>query len=352
MGILSKEIVAFANGNTDFYVAAMDYVTAKKQGKPLGIEETNLLDKAYFAEVQRKSGVSAKDMDISAWTAHPSVIWASFAIIDATINAILPQVVTRAFDMVADVRPVGLGDIIKFKVKPNTLYTVTKGSTGNRTTFRQRKHSSDIIISPIEHYITIYSNFLSVMAGKESIGEFMYNLVLAIEQDMYTEAIDTMITGITAATSGTDLTENGAFDMKTLLSLCEKVQVRNNGVPPIIAGSAVALMNVIPDAASGYRGNYDANGGAINLFRNIFDYDVVRLNQALAKNGKLMLPDNQLFIISPAQDKLIKGAVSTTLSNGNQPFNNADLTEDFTYRKDYDFVYATAATAALYTVTD
>lgn len=190
------------------------------------------------------------------------------------------------------------------------------------------------------------------MAGKESIGEFMYNLVLAIEQDMYGEAVDAMVTGIDAATSGTDLTENGAFDMKTLLTLCQKVEVENSGVRPVIAGTAVALMNVLPDSASGYRGNFDANGGSIELIRSVFGYDLVKMNQAKAKSGNLMLPDNKLFVLSPAQDKLVKGVVSSTITNGNQAFNNADLTEDFTYRRDYDFVYATAAKAAVYTVTD
>lgn len=209
-----------------------------------------------------------------------------------------------------------------------------------------------MIISPVEHYVTIYVNLLSVLAGKESIGEFMYNLVLAIEQDMYSEAVDAMVTGIDAATSGTDLNESGAFDMKTLLKICEKVQVKNNGIRPIIAGTATALLNVIPNSADGYRLNVDGNGGSIALIRNVLDYDIVRMTQALAKNGQLTLPDNKLFIISPAQDKLIKGAVTSVLSNGNQAFNNADLTEDFTYRKDYDFVYATAATAAVYEITD
>lgn len=352
MAILTNEVIKFANGNTDFYEASLEYVTAKKAGTPLNFDKSALLDKAYFAEVERKSGVSREGMEVSAWVSHPSVKWAAFAIIDASINAILPVVVSPSFGLFTDMRFAGYGDIIKFRVKPNTLYTVSKGSFGNRTTFRQRKHSADVIIAPVEHYVTIYTNLLSVLAGKESIGEFMYNLVLAIEQDMYSEAVDAMVTGIEAATTGTDLNESGAFNLKTLLQLCELVQVKNNGIRPIVAGTATALLNVIPNSADGYRLNVDGNGGSVSLIRNIIDYDIVRMTQALSKNGQLSLPDNKLFIISPAQDKLIKGAVAGTLSNGNEAFNNADLTEDFTYRKDYDFVYATAAAAAVYEITD
>ena len=43
-------------------------------------------------------------------------------------------------------------------------------------------------------------------------------------------------------------------------------------------------------------------------------------------------------------------AVSNTLTNSNQFYDNADLTENFTYRKNYAFAYASAAKAAIYTI--
>lgn len=127
MAILTNEVIKFANGNTDFYEASLEYVADRKAGKTVSFEKTSLLDKAYFAEIERKSGVSREGMDISAWVAHPSVQWAAFAIIDASINAILPVVVSPSFALFTDMRFAGFGDIIKFRVKPNTLYTVTKG---------------------------------------------------------------------------------------------------------------------------------------------------------------------------------------------------------------------------------
>ena len=190
----------------------------------------------------------------------------------------------------------------------------------------------------------------SVLAGKESIAEFIRLVVLAVEQDMYAEAVSALTTGLTALSA--PYTYSGAFDMATLLAMAEQVQVYNQGVRPVIAGTSVALMNVIPDSASGYRGTYDADGGAINLLRGVYGFDVLKLDQAAAKNGGLVLPNNQIFVISPSQDKLVKGAVSSALTNSNQFYDNADLTEDFTYRKNYAFTYASAAKAGIYTVTD
>lgn len=348
MAILNPEIVAFANGNTDFYEAAVEHYNSKAPT----MEQNQLLNKAFFAEIEKKSGVSREGISPEAWMNHPSVRWASMAVVDASINAILPSVLTPAFGLFTDMRFVGFGDIMKFKVMPGTLYTVSRGGKGERVTYRQRKHAADVIVTPEEHIVTIYVNMYSVLAGKENIGDFMRNLVLAVEQDMYGEAVDAMVTGIAAATAGTDLTQTGAFDMKTLLKMCEKVQVLNQNVRPIIAGTAVALMNVIPDSALGYRGNYNADGGVIQLFRNVYGYDVLKMDQAVAKSGNLVLPDDKIFVLSPAQDKLVKGAVSTALSNGNQFFDNADITENFTYRKLYDFVYASNAKAGVYNITD
>lgn len=348
MAILNAEIVKFANGNTDFYEAAIEHFSAKEPSA----ERDALLDKAFFAEIEKKSGVKREGLAIEAWVSHPAVKWASFAIMDATINAILPQVLTPAFGLFTDMRFIGFGDIMKFKVMPGTLYTVSKGGRGERTTFRQRKHSADVIVTPEEHIITIWTNLYSVLAGREHIGDFVRNVVLAVEQDMYGEAIDAMVTGIDAATNGSDLSVTGAFDMKKLLKVAEKVQVLNQNVRPIIAGSAVALMNVIPDSTSGYRGIYGADGARIELLRGVYGYDVLKMDQALSKDGKLALPDDKIFILSPAQDKLVKGAVSSALTNGNQAFDNADISENFTYRKLYDFVYASNAKAGVYKITE
>lgn len=344
MAMLIPEVVQFAAGNTDFYEAAYD-----NYFNPTAEKET-LLNKAFFAEVERKSGVSREGLTTEAWMTHPSVQWAAFAIVDATIDAILPSVLTPAFGVFMDLRYVGVGDIAKFKIMPNSLYTVSKGGRAERTTFRQRKHAGDIIVVPQEHLVTIYVNMYSVLAGKESIAEFVRLIVTAVEQDMYAEAVTALTTGLTAITAGTAYTYTGAFDMATLLTMAEQVQVYNQGVRPVIAGTAVALMNVIPDSASGYRGNFDANGGSINLLRGVYGFDVLKLDQAAAKGGGLVLPNNQIFVVSPSQDKLVKGAVSNTLTNSNQFYDNADLTEDFTYRKNYAFAYASAAKAAIYTI--
>lgn len=277
--------------------------------------------------------------------------FASFAVIDATINAILPQILTDTIGLVADLRYVGIGDIVKFKVMPNQFFTVSKGGTGERTIHRQKDFAADIIVTPVEHLVTVYTDMYRVMAGKEDIADFVMRVVLAVEQSMYADILSALTTGLAAIPQGT-YNVTGAFDMSKLVKMAETIEVYNAGSRPVIAGSASALMKVLPDSSLGFRGNYDANGGSVELIKDVYGYDILRLRNAAAKAGGLVLPDDTLFVVSPAMDKLVKVAVSNALTNSNQFYDNADITQNYTMRKSWDAVYASAAKAGIYKITD
>lgn len=344
--MLSNEIIAFANGHTDLYEAAERYYRFANERTG---ENADKLQNAFFAEIERKSGIAREGLDSMAWANHPSVKWASFAVIDALINTIVPIVVLPQFGTFADFRTVGYGDIVKFKVMPRGLYTVSRGAHGQRTAFRQKKYAGDVIVSPVEHMITIYVDWYRVMAGKESLPDFLNLVIASVENAMYKDALDALITGIAAATSGDSILQaSGAFDMTKLLQMCEKVEALNGGARPVICGSASALTNVVPDASAGYRLNTDAANGVIEVLRSAYGYDIVKLNNAVNADGSLKLSSNAIFVVSPSQDKLIKGVLSTAMTNSNDYFDNADLTQNFTYRKDWNFAYASSATAGYY----
>lgn len=348
---MPNEVVQFAQtngGNTDFYVAFQDYYFNRDK---MDSEKHDKLQNAFFAEIVAKSGVSRDGLTTEAWVSHPSVQWAAFAVVDATVNAILPQVLTPAFGLFTDFRFVSLGDVVKFKIMPNQFFTVSKGGTGERTIHRQKDFAQDIIVAPVEHIVTVYTDMYRVLAGKEDIADFVARVVLAIEQAMYGDALNALMTGLNNLPTGT-YNITGAFDMKTLVKMAETVQVYNAGVRPVIAGSATALMHVLPDSTLGYRGNYDANGGSIELIKNVYGYDVIKMNNAAAQGGGLVLPDDKIFVVSPAQDKLVKGVVSNALTNSNQFYDNADLTSDYTTRKMWEFTYASASKAGVYKITD
>lgn len=289
--------------------------------------------------------VETDGMDV----ANPCEHIAAFAIIDATINAIIPQVILPQFSVFADFRTAGFGDVVKFRVMPRSFYTVSLSGRGERTTFRQKKGASDVVVSPVEHIVTIYSDLYRVLAGKENIADFMNLLLVSVESEMYKDAVGALNAGLSAIPTG-DLNVDGAFDLKTLVEMAETVQYANGGIRPYIIGSAAALLNVLPDASLGYRVNVDGEGGSIELIKNVIDFPVMRLSNAVDASGKLVLPSDKIYVVSPSADKLVKGVMTTAMSNTNQHFDNADITSNFTYRKAWDFMFASSAKAGVYTI--
>lgn len=121
---LSNEIITFAKGDTTLYEAAERYYRFENERTA---ENAEKLTKAFFSEIERQSGVVREGLDVGAWTNHPSVKWASMAVIDATINAIIPVVILPQFGTFCDFRTAGIGDIVKFRVAPRGLFTVSRG---------------------------------------------------------------------------------------------------------------------------------------------------------------------------------------------------------------------------------
>ena len=362
---LAKEIVTFAHGNTKFYEQFMDFEAHRidmESGRKVGVydntvslsEKTNKLNEAFLAEVERMSGFTRTADNENAWIANPSVKWAAMAIIDATVNAILPVYALNTLAPFVDFKPIGAGDILKVKVMPKTLYTVSLGGKGERTTFRQKKFAGNVIVTPHEHLVTVYVDMYAVLAGKENIADAVRAVVIAVEAEMYKDAIAKLNAGLGAVTYPSQFVESGAFDAQTLITLAQRVEAYNGNIKPVIMGTAAALANVIPDSTAGYRGNYGADGGSVNIMRDFYGFNLYELPQAATNvNYGLALSDNVLYVVSPAGDKkLVAGGMSTVMTNSNQFYDNADITQNFTYRKNWGFEFIGAAFAGIYTISN
>ncbi len=353
--MLTKELKLFAEGNLDFYVAFEEYYACKHNGQTPSISMAEMSEKinnGFLAEVERKSGVARAD-NKDAWMAHPSVQWAAFAIVNEIINSLLPQYITNSLAPFVDFRTVERGDVIKFRIKPRTLYTVSLSGRGERTTFRQKSFSSDLVIAPIERTVTVYADMLSVLAGKEDIADFIRIAVLSTEVEMRGDAIKALNAGLSVAGNyPSQFIEEGAFSTQTAIQLAQRVQAYNYGAKPIIMGTAAALSRVLPDYSAGFRMNVEGKDGVATFVKNFYGFDLYEIDQIPSGNNYgMLLEDNVLYFVSPSIDKLIKGVMNTTLTNSNQFYDNADITQNFTLHKAWDFSFASAGFGGKYTIT-
>lgn len=282
-------------------------------------------------------------------------IIATFAIVDALVNSVLPLTINPSVGLFTDMRYVSYGDMVHFKVMPRSLFVVSDGAHGERTSFRQMKAQGDVLVTPKEKIVTVFTDMYSVLAGKQDLAELVRLVVVSIETRMTTDAIGALNTGMAVGTYPAALSVQGAFSTQTLINLGQKVQAYNYGAKPVLMGTASALSKVIPDSALGYRMYADAVGGSVNIFKDFYGFTLMELPQVATgdyQNYTLAMPDDTIYVISPSMDKLVKGVISNALTNSNQFYDNADLTQNFTYRKDWDFAFLSAAVGGLYKITD
>lgn len=276
------------------------------------------------------------------------------AVIDAVINSVLPLTINPSIGVFTDLRFVSYGDIVHYTIKPRTLYTVSQGAHGERTTHRQLKASGDLLVTPKEHIVTVYVDMYSVLSEKQDLADFVRLVVNSIETEMTKDAMAALTTGMAQGTYPAALSVQGAFNTQTLINLAETVQAYNYGARPVLLGTASALAQVVPDSAIGARINVDGFDGSISILKNFYGYTLMQLPQVATGDytnfGLAMDPDT-VYVISPAMDKLVKMVVSNTLTNSNQFYDNADLTQNYTMRKDWDAVFASAAFGGMYKIT-
>lgn len=212
-----------------------------------------------------------------------------------------------------------------------------------------------MVVAPVEHIVTTYVDMYRVLAGKEDIAEFVRLVIMSIETEMGKDAAAALNAGLTAATYPSELKVTGAFSAENLIQLGETVQAYNYGMRPVILGTSAALAKVTPDSALGFRGNWDASNGTVHVMKDFYGFTLMVLPQFAAGSNPsagLALPDNVLYVISPNSDKLVKAVVSQSLTNSNNFYDNADLTQNFTMRKEWGMEFIGAAWGGTYTISD
>jgi len=360
MTTLPLNIVQFAGDKIDVYEGMRDYYfhhMSEVANIKLGAYDSTVslhdkedkMHKALLSEITRVSGqVLPEGMSIQQWSMNPMVKWATFAVTGMMIDAIIPDTIVKSIGTYTDIKSVGYGETLEIDVKPNSLFTVSQGANAQRTAFVQKQFATTKTIVPVNHDITVEVALYKVLAGQESLAEFVRKAVISLERQMTSDAYDAMDTLVSGATYPSALVKTG-YTAEKLLELCQITEAYNNGAKPIILGTSQALLKVLPDATAGYRITTPSENQGIYLIKNFIDYDIVVLPQvATGKNYGLKMKNDRLYVLSPSVDKLIKGAIEgQTITNTNDTYANANLTQKTTMSKRYDFQAVTNACAGL-----
>lgn len=140
---IMESIVTFANGNDkaldtykgmrDYYFHYMSAVEGKQEygdyDNTVSLDEKETkMHNALLSEVERVSGCPRGNMPFEAWSMSPQVKWATFAVVGAMIDAVLPDTIIKSVGIYTDIRTVGFGETLEFEVQPNSIFSVSQSN--------------------------------------------------------------------------------------------------------------------------------------------------------------------------------------------------------------------------------
>lgn len=365
---MMESIVTFAGGNEkaldtykgmrDYYFHYMSAVEGKKgygdYDASVSLDEKEeKMHNALLAEVERVGGCPRGDMSFEAWSMSPQVKWATFAVVNAMIDAVLPDTLIKSIGIYTEMHTVGFGETLEFEVQPNSLFTVSKSANAQRTGFNKKQFAVNKTMQAVNHQITVQTQLYKVLSGKENLARFVRKAVVSVERDMHKEAYQTLTALVTNGSFPAAL-KLGGYTAEDAITLAQTVEAYNNGAKVTFLGTKAAIYKMLPDAADGYRMITDATNPQINIVRGIFDWDIIEIPQVATGDDKsydLALSDHQVYVLSLGAEKPIKGVIEgSTLTNSNDFYDTADLSSNATMNKRWGFAAASNTVMGVITV--
>jgi len=274
-------------------------------------------------------------------------------VVNQIIDMILPDSLIDSVGMYTDVKSIDWGDSAAFEIKPRDLFVVSKAGKGMRTAEVHKQFEGTVTLIPVLRELSVQVSLYKVLAGKESLGDFVAKVVRSLESEMARDVYTTFNTAMTnLSTTGSTKLKYAGYNQSDLITLCQKVSAFNGGQKAVVIGTPVALLSVLPNDAN-YRYTLESDYVKIGYINTMASYDIMALPQVAdwVTPFSLLLDDTRLYVVSPSSNKLVKLVIEgTTVSNVNTPFQNANLTQNATLYKSWVAGVATNSIAGLMTL--
>ena len=355
-------VKTFAEMSKDLYDAmkaySLNYNNERKGIKAFAEhskdEMNKLINKAFALEVAKQSGMPLPNLDnkteVKRYSMNPMVRFFANQIQDVMIDMILPEtLLTGSLKYFADMKFADLGDTIKFDIKSNSLFTVSKAGNRQRTTNQQKTFRTTVTMSGDNHEITIGTTLFEMLTGQSYIAEEVMKVARSIETAMLFEAYDAFKTEMNGLSGNLAV---GNYSETSLISLCETVTAYNQGRKAVIIGTPVALKNVLPANTTNYRYLLDDDYVRLGHLAQFNGYDVLPMEQVANPYDStayaLKLDDTKIYVVSPASDKIVKiGVFGGTFSHQDNSYDNGNKVIENTTEKAWNTAVVTNSVAGV-----
>lgn len=316
-------------------------------------EMAKCINKAFALEIAKQSGVELPNLEnkteVRRFAMNPMVRYFANQIQDVMIDMVLPEtLMTGSLRYFADIRNADLGDSIKFDIKSNSLFTVSKAGNRQRTTNQQKTFRTTVTMTGVNHEVTIGTTLFEMLTGQSFLAEEVMKVARSIETSMLFEAYDAFTTEANALTGNLGIAN---YSEASLISLCETVTAYNQGRKAVILGTPVALKDVLPSNGN-YRYLLEDDYVRLGHLATFNGYDVLPMEQVAnpysATPYALKLDDTKIYVVSPASDKIVKiGVFGGTFSHQDNAYDNANKQIENTTEKSWEVAVVTNSVAGV-----
>jgi hypothetical protein len=266
---IPSNVLAFAGGEANLgpYKMFVDYynqyesmngkenkqfatTTVNEKGEVVPIsfdEKEDAMNAALKREIMRQAGITNfADFPLETWAGHPTLKWATFAVVSAMIDMILPDTIIDSIGAYSDVRTIGWGDSAAFDIESRDIFAVSKAGHGKRTTEIRKQFKGQVVINPEFHELTVGVSLYRVLAGKESLAFLVSKAVRSMETALTVDVYNAFVTAMAALSTGAAGLKVAGYTQTDFATLAQKVQAYNGGAKPVVLGTQIALANILP----------------------------------------------------------------------------------------------------------
>lgn len=253
------------------------------------------------------------------------------------VQELIPAIIDEGFKdddaifALVDYRNIAEGDEQEFEIEANSLFIVADAAKGIRDVRRQRiDKKQTVTVKTSMKMVRVYEDLNRLLAGKVSYDKFVENVAKSFKQQVLADAY-AAISALSSSTVGLNSTYvvgGSAFADNALLELVQHVEAAT-GKKARIYGTKTALMKL-----NGAQVSEQAKSDLYTMgyYANYYGTDCICMRQAhKAGTDTFALDDKKIFVIADGDQPIKFVNEGEGLLHEGDPFDNADLTQEYVY---------------------
>lgn len=231
-----------------------------------------------------------------------------FSIVEELLDVSLGVVITNQFDSLAEVKNVAIGERPAFRVEDPSLFRISRIAGGTNDLRRQKILNGRFEVDTDYFGAKIYAELEQFQAGMVDFTKMVNRLSLSFAHDLGTQIYKAIANSYSALNAIYGVT--GTYNEDKLFDIIEHIEAKS-GKKAVVMGTRKALRKVSKDLVGGNFGSEDMKNklNAVGHIGNVGGTDLVLLPQAHKVGTDEFFVDDNMLLILPASEKLVKVVV-------------------------------------------